>query len=160
MNIHKSQLFWCELQGIPWVLTHPQMPVEVLKDHPPKNPPTTTHGPPAWAQGPFQRPLLEKRTVASPPSWHKATLGKPGKTTGTCLMIPGEIAGKRHEKTLLDTWTWGKHHRTIPRERLSSNISNIGSEMFEDSGVKSGIEFEVFGEILRESWVNEDILSK
>ena len=22
MNIHKSQLFWCELQGIPWVLTH------------------------------------------------------------------------------------------------------------------------------------------
>ena len=48
-------------------------------------------------------------------------LGKPGETTGTCLMIPREIAGKRHEKTL-DTWTWwGKHHRTIPRERLSSN---------------------------------------
>ena len=25
MNIHKSQLFWCELQGIPWVLTHCHM---------------------------------------------------------------------------------------------------------------------------------------
>ena len=25
MNIHKSQLFWCELQGIPWVLTHCQI---------------------------------------------------------------------------------------------------------------------------------------
>lgn len=41
----------------------------------------------------------------------------------------------------------------------ATSISNIGSEMFEDSGVKSGIEFEVFGYILRESWVNEDILS-
>ena len=31
----------------------------------------------------------------------------------------------------------------------ATTISNIGSEFFEDSGVKSGIEFEVFGEILR-----------
>ena len=45
------------------------------------------------------------------------------------------------------------------RKTFQQLASLISAEMFEDSGVKSGIEFEVFGEILRESLVNEDILS-